>query len=137
MKCLILLLACLNPVEDIAVDHCDVLFTEHFYDDRGRLVFTQLVPLDWNQNAERWDVVSWRLVKCRSMIPERDWRRGGYVVRFMDGETLRIIRADGFREEWNQRDSELAWREVLRKEDRRLLTGETPSSGWGTIERKP
>jgi len=116
-----LLLIALNPVENIAEDRCTVLFVEHFYSESGQLVFDQLVPLEWNPHAERHDVICWRLIKTPGMVPERDWRRGGYVVRFMDGETLRIIRADSLREEWNQHDSEMAWREVLPKEYRKGL----------------
>lgn len=119
---IIALLLCIVPIEDVARDRADVLFVEHFYDDQGRLVFDQLVPLEWSRERERYDVICWRLIKCSSMMPERDWRAGGYLVRFVDGEILREIRAPAMREEWGQTDSELAAREVWPKEMRRELS---------------
>lgn len=119
---MLLALMSIVPVETTVEDRADVLFVEHFYDEQGRLVFDQLVPLAWNRHSERYDVIAWRLIKSRGMVPERDWQSGGYVVRFNDGETTRIIRADSVREEWNQHDSELQQRAILPKEYRRELT---------------
>lgn len=37
---------CLNPTEHVAVDEVDLIELNHFYDDRGKLVFRQLIFCD-------------------------------------------------------------------------------------------
>ena len=110
------------PHDVVLRERCDVLLYEHVYDDEGRKVFTQLCPLDWHPHHERWDYVCFRLENARCLRPERAWQRGGYVVRFIDGDLPREIWAPSMREEWVQADSEVAAREVLPKESRRGLS---------------
>ena len=121
MSALLLILFSVVPVELIARDKCDVLLYEKVYDGDGKIVFIQVCPLDWNPNAERYDYVCWRLDNLQRLRPQRDWRRGGYIVRFADGEIVREIRAVSMRDAWVQEDSELAAREVWPKENRRGL----------------
>ena len=131
MKGLILFAVMLNPVELTAEDRVDVAESNFFYDENGRLVFQQIIYYDWCPRAERYQVVAWRIVKvdtsklprepCPGYVPERDWGRGGYVSLWNEGDVLRRVRADSFRESWTQYDPELAEREVLAKEKRAEL----------------
>ena len=37
---------CLNPVENVAQDHVDLVEVNHFYDEQGKLVFDQVIFYD-------------------------------------------------------------------------------------------
>jgi hypothetical protein len=110
-----------NP-QDVVTEQVDVVELNHFYDESGRLVFDQIIFYDWSPCCERHQVRAWRLVKCRSQIPVRDWDRGGHVATWHDGEVLRSVRAQTCRETWTQYDPELVEREILSKDKRRELT---------------
>jgi hypothetical protein len=126
MKIIALLLASLNPVELTATDHVDVAESNKFYDDNGRLVFQQIIYYDWCPNQERYQVRAWRIVKDTSQVQARDWEGGGYAATWVDGECIRRVRADSFRESWTQFDPELAEREYFDKSRRRELRSVKP-----------
>jgi hypothetical protein len=121
MKILALLLVSLNPVELTATDRVDVAESNRFYDDCWRLVFQQIIFYDWSPHTERFEVRAWRIVKDQSQVPARDWSGGGYSATWVDGDCIRQVRADSFRESWTQYDPELAEREWYPKERRREL----------------
>lgn len=110
------------PLSPVVEDYCDVVEINHFYDDNGRLVFDQLIYWDWCDEAERYQVRAWRLLKCDSQRPIRNWRRGGYSALWFDGERLRLVRHLSFRETWTQYDPELLERQLLSTEERRELS---------------
>jgi hypothetical protein len=111
----------INPTEDVAREKVDLMEVNHFYDEQGRLVFDQVIFYDWSPDHSRYMVRAWRLVKNPSQLPERDWRDGGYLAVWQDGEILRRVRAQSMRESWTQYDPELAEREYLPKEKRKEL----------------
>lgn len=111
----------INPTEDVAREKVDLMEVNHFYDEQGRLVFDQVIFYDWSPDHSRYMVRAWRLVKNPSQLPERDWRDGGYLAVWQDGEVLRRVRAQSMRESWTQYDPELAEREYLPKEKRKEL----------------
>jgi hypothetical protein len=112
----------INPPELAVIDRVDVIELNHFYDEQGKLVFDQLLFYDWSPQQSRYNVRAWRLLKSSLQMPQRDWQRGDYSVRWFDGDTLREIRAKTVRETWTQHDPELVEREFLAKEQRRELT---------------
>lgn len=114
-------LLCILPLSPIARDSCDLVELNRMYDEEGRHVFDQLIWMDWNAAESRHDVVAWRLVKSPAQIPARCWRTGGYVARWQDGDTLREVRADSFRETVTQFDPEVEARAVLATCERRGL----------------
>mgnify|MGYP001599711530 CR=1 FL=1 len=124
MNPLVFLLLSTIPQEDVVRDRVDLIEVNHFYDEHGRLVFDQAIFYDWCDCHERHQVRAWRLVKCESQLPQRDWERGGYTVAWLDGEVLRRVRADSIRESWTQYDPEFVEREVLCKDKRRGLSRE-------------
>ena len=111
----------LNPTEDVARERVDLMEVNHFYDEQGRLVFDQIIFYDWSPEHSRYMVRAWRMVKNPAQLPERDWRDGGYLTVWQDGEVLRRIRAESMRETWTQYDPELIEREYLPRERRREL----------------
>jgi len=116
-----LLILCTIPQPPHALrDSVDVARVDHFYDSEGRLVFDQLILYQWDGNRDQ--VRTWRLIKSPSLLPVRDWEGGGYVVRWLDGDYMREVRATTRVETWGQEDPELLERETLPKESRRELT---------------
>lgn len=111
----------LNPTEDVARERVDLMEVNHFYDEQGRLVFDQIIFYDWSPEHSRYMVRAWRMVKNPAQLPERDWRDGGYLTVWQDGEVLRRVRAESMRETWTQYDPELIEREYLPRERRREL----------------
>ena len=110
---IILLLLSILPYETIISEQVDVVEVNHFYDEKGRHVFDQVIFYDWKCNYH--ELADWRLIKNESQRPVN-----GRML-FYDQDTLRKITARTQRETWTQYDPELAERERLPKERRRLL----------------
>lgn len=123
---LALLLLATIPPDLVTRESVDLIEVNHFYDERGRLVFDQVIFYDWAPEHSRYQVIAWRLIKCRSQLPTRDWHRGGHVAVWSDGEVMRSVRAASVRETWTQFDVELEERTVLPKEKRRELIRPEP-----------
>jgi len=122
--CAIVVALGLNPTEDVAREKVDLMEVNHFYDEQGRLVFDQVIFYDWSPEHSRYMVRAWRLVKNPTQLPERDWRDGGYLAVWQDGEIVRRVQAASMRESWTQYDPELVEREFLPKERRKELRKE-------------
>ena len=119
--CAIVVALGLSPQEDVAREQVDLKEVNHFYDEQGRLVFDQVIFYDWSPEHGRHMVRAWRLVKNPAQLPQRDWKDGGYVAVWQDGEVLRHVRGHSMRETWTQYDPELIEREYLPKEQRKEL----------------
>lgn len=102
-------------------DFVDLMELNHFYDEKGDLVFDQVIFYDWAARESRYNVRDWRLVKNPSQLPQRDWASGGYHAMWQDGESLRRVYSRQYRETWTQHDPELIERGFLPKEKRREL----------------
>lgn len=99
---------CIVPLDrGVARESCDCIEVNHFYSETGDLVFTQAIYRDWSA------IRAWRLVKHPNQLPARDWEHGGYVTTWLDGDTLRQVRAGAIRETWTQFDPELNERDCL------------------------
>lgn len=122
MKALALLLLCLNPVENIATDRCDVIETNSYYDLEGRLVFDQDIFWDWCPCHERFQVRAWRLVKDQNQLPQYDHARREWRCTWLDGEVVRTVSAPSVRRTWSQHDPEWQERDILPVECRKGLT---------------
>lgn len=125
MNALLLSLAmALVPSSDIAVDSIDIIEINHFYDEQGRLVFDQVIFWRWDEIYGGHRVVAWRLLKKPSQIPRYCYSLGRWRAVWLDGETMRDVRAYGMRETWTQYDPEQLDREKLPASERRKLSGE-------------
>lgn len=100
---------------DGLVDRVDLIELNHVYDGCGKAIFTQAIFYSGGE------VAAWRLVKSESHRPERDWRTGEWVMRWTDGERLRIVRSEDFRESFSQYDIEMDERTRFPVELRRGL----------------
>jgi len=115
------LLLAIIPHDDILRDSCDLAEVNHFYDENGKLVFDQVIFYDWDWEAERYQIIAWRLVKSPSILPVRDWANGGYYSFWQDSLDVRLVTYPSIRETWTQYDPELIEREFLTKERRKEL----------------
>lgn len=106
----------------IASDRVDMMEVNHFYDEKGKLVFNQIIFFDWSAPDSRYMVRDWKLVKSKSQMPVKDTRTGDYVIVWYDGDLLRVVRCPLIRETWTQHDPELIEREYLPKERRAMLS---------------
>ena len=109
------------PMGDCVTQRVDLIEINHFYSESAEPVFSQLIFYDWCDESGRYQVRAWRLWKPSQSAPQRRWKHGGYSITWKDGETMRQIIADSFRETWTQYDRELVEREFLPKEKRREL----------------
>jgi len=110
-----------NPVEDLAVDRVDLIEVNHFYDEKGRLVFDQIIFYDWSATRSRYNIRDWRLLKTRAQLPRRDSQNQCFVAVWHDGNILRQVTANSCRESWTQYDPELTERQFLPKDRRPQL----------------
>jgi len=120
MYVLLLILAAVLPVDKTPRDSVDIAETNHFYDDCGRLVFTQIIW--W---SERDAVIAWRMDKELGVAPQRDWRNGGYVSLWNDSGFIREVRSRFVRETFTQHDPEAENRNIVPVEQRRELSKRT------------
>ncbi|PQO44334.1 hypothetical protein [Blastopirellula marina] len=111
-----------QPRDPAITDRVDLVEINHYYDPQGRLVFDQVIFYEWSSKNARFDVVAWRLLKTPAQVPTRDWKRGGYVTSWRDGDVLRQVRSTQRRETWTQHDPELVERDYLPRELRRGLS---------------
>jgi len=98
------------------VKRCDVVEINHFYNDKGELVFTQLICWWWN--GERYEVASWRMLKDDTDLPRRMGKRWRTVYDVLEGRMV-IVESDDCRETWTQYDPELLDRELTPQHKRR------------------
>jgi hypothetical protein len=109
-------------------DEVDLVEVNHYHDARGQHVFDQLIFYDWSSQQRRFQVRAWRLVKSERQLPRRDYRNGGWLVRWHDDGMLREVSAGSYRETWTQHDPELIQREYLPQEQRLDLSSPRPPS---------
>lgn len=118
MAALALLLLSVLPHSEPIRERCDVLERNHFYDDCGRLVFTQLIGWRWYDDVGEHHVGFWRLEKLPAQRPVYRHDSGDWVVLWQDGEVFREVRAGSFVETWGQVDPEVSDRERLPANER-------------------
>ena len=121
----------------IVVDAVDQIEVNHFFDDAGELVFSQLIFYDWSASESRFQVVDWRLLKASAQRPTRDLVNGGYYLLWHDGEVTRRVEAPAHRETFTQHDPELRERDYLPKHLRRGLTPPHEPRASSEIETQP
>jgi hypothetical protein len=121
----LLLIAILPRLDGPVCERVDLIEVNHHHDENCRLIMTQQIFYEWNRG--RYDVIAWRMVKSPIQLPYRDWQDGGYVCFWKDGDIMRKVRAEAFRETWTQAglsgDPEVNEREMLPKERRKELKG--------------
>jgi hypothetical protein len=117
-----LLLLSIIPQPYPVTDSVDVIEKNHFYDDDGKLTFSQWIFWKWNARDSRYDVVDWRLVQGPTALSDAS------TLAFWDqkDQVTRRVRTVSWRETWTQYDREAENRKILPESQRRKLT--TPKS---------
>ncbi len=102
MPALILLLACIIPLEAVTRDHYTAVEVSHVYGLNGEYSFSQVYWLQWNKHTCDYDVVDFRILN-----ENRRLLGNGRMLLYEDGG-LRSVTADHYRESWEQHDPELS-----------------------------
>lgn len=112
MVILALLLA--SQYQSAIVCRVAIVEVNHYFDEHGNRRFTQLIG--WKGHVEEDGFVFhahwWRMWKS-DRRPTKDYARGVWTVVFRDGNNLRKIVADEYRETWTQHDPEVDDREKM------------------------
>lgn len=139
MKTLIFLaLLCVVPINEGTViqQKVDLIEVNHFYDENGKKVFSQILFYEWNRFESRHDVLAWRLLRKMNYRKPVRTRKGDYKIVWDDNGQLREVECLVFRESWTQYDPELIERNYLPKEQRKGLVGRK-TSRWPTTGSIP
>ena len=119
MSILLAIILTFVPLDSVIVDRVDVAELNHVHWEKsGEHTFSQWVFWEWNAGAMR--VVDWRYAKCTDPMFTSDG--GQWAMTWLDGETLRRVEADHFRETWTAYDVEVQDRARLPESLRRRLT---------------
>lgn len=116
---LILLIAFLIPRSPIPRDTVSQIEINHYYGNNDEEVFTQLIF--WERRGPLRVVLDWRIIKRPERLPRRDPKTGWYILRWMDGDVYREVRARSRIETWTDHDPEMLNRIVWPQELRRKL----------------
>ena len=113
----LLFLIAIVPVNDgITRDFCERFEDNNYFDCEARLVFTQLIARETND-----DVFFWRMNKEGDMTPRRE--RGRWVLRWDDQGVQREVWARSYDVTFTQYDPEVEQRNWLPVTERRTLSG--------------
>lgn len=117
----VLILLSVVPRGLVLEDHVDLVEVNHFYDEQGRLVFDQIIW--WGMYPDGLHVREWRNLMTGGAAASLPVHipGGGYRSFWWDSDRLRLVTATTFTESWTQHDPELADREFVPKELRRLF----------------
>ncbi len=115
-----------DRVADVPTDRVDLIEVNHCYDQRGRLVFDQVLFYHWSSTDRRFHVRDWRLLKHPGQLPHKMLGGTDYVAIWLDGDVVRRVVAPSVRETWTQYDPEVVERDRLPKEARRKLQAYFP-----------
>lgn len=107
----------------LPVDRVCAVEVSHVYDGDGGKTLSQTCYLDFYAwlPEPRYYYRAWRQLRTPSMIPVRDYQRGGYVAIWVDGDQLRIVRCLSVYETHLQFDPEIAERPIHPLDNRREL----------------
>ncbi len=104
---------------DVVTHRVDLIEINHCYDEKGQLMFDQLVFYDWCPTKSHYDVRDWCLLKSPLQMPRRNHVTGTYMAMWRDGSVMRRVQAATIRESWTQHDPENIEQKYLPKEQRR------------------
>lgn len=113
---MIYLLLLLLPHQELSSQHVDVIEVNHPIDiATGKETFSQFIFRDYD--GKDFPITDWRLVGDKRLTKHGDhWR-----LTWVDGGRLKSVRADSVIETVTDYDPELAERERVPKEKRKLL----------------
>ena len=110
--------ATISPKGNHSVDEfVDLIELNHFYDQRGRLVYDQVIFYERAPETGRFQVRAWCLVEdreCLNRRPVKNYKTQLYQVDWFDTDQrlLRKITSRLYRESWTQIDPERANKKI-------------------------
>ncbi len=107
-----------DPPQIAVTSHADLIEINHYFDAEAKPVFNQVIFYNWDEEAGRFNVFAWRLLKNANQFPVRNAETGIYSATWHDGRLLRTVHADRRIETWTQYDPETWERAFLPKGDR-------------------
>ncbi|GIX00898.1 MAG: hypothetical protein KatS3mg111_4230 [Pirellulaceae bacterium] len=103
-------------------ERVDLIELNHFYDERGRHAYDQVIFYEWSPDYCRFHVIAWCLVENNThRMPTRvPGASGDWAVRWLDRDTMvhREVRSRLFRETWSHVDPERANKKLLEEKYR-------------------
>ena len=103
------------PHEVAVREQVDIVERNFYHDCEGKLIFVQLLFWEWQCTGHV--ITAWRLEKPEFSVTERPPQ-----VTWYDGDKLRQVRGESWRETHYQWDEEIAQREKLPQELRKGLS---------------
>ena len=122
---------------DVVNEKVDLIEINHCYDEKGQLVFDQLLFYDWCPLKSHYDVRDWCLLKSPLQMPRRNHETGGFVAVWRDGTVLRKVHAETIRESWTQYDPEILEQQSLPREQRRSFSKLAMRRRPGATDARP
>ena len=116
-----------NPTSfGVAEEYVDLIELNHFYDHKGRYVYSQSLFWTRDPRDSRFHIRAWVLIDDRltyNRRPLRDEQSDQWFCQWYDQEQkiLRKIRSKMYRESWTQVDPERADKAFLGEADRIAL----------------
>jgi hypothetical protein len=107
------------PYSPTVEDRVDSIHSNFFYDGEGKVIFQQVIFEVFDMDLEEPVIIDWRLVKCKSQLPDFNHATGLWEARWVDNDVIRLVRADSYCESHTQYDPELEARSYYPKELRR------------------
>jgi hypothetical protein len=109
------------PQTPVVIERVDEIEVNVVHDDNGEQTFTQEIFWSHCHCCASKHVVAWRFVKRPEQHPRRDYQRGGFVVIWKDGKTIRAVRAPICYYSWRYDDPEVNDRSVRSPSQRKGL----------------
>lgn len=108
MQAAVMLLGLLADArEPIAlIDRADTIELNHYYNEHGLPVFSQLICWEWCNVSNDYRVRAWRMCEP-NQVPDFDRSRGMWCLTWHDAGTLRRVYATHYRQTWTQHDPEM------------------------------
>lgn len=107
------------PRPAITEDRVELVELNTYYDDHGKLLFSQLIFYNWDKENSRYEIIDWRFYRAEATL--FSFRGTGSLVILYDDDRLRKIQCKFFRDTHTQYDPETLDREILPKEKRKKL----------------
>ena len=132
LRCVPWVMCCLAPLTAIASgpgggealsinERVDLIELNHFYDDRGRHAFDQIIFYEWSPDFRRFHVIAWSLIDDDlHRMPTRAPGSDETIVNWFDRDArvYRQIRSKLYRETWGRVDPERANKKLMEEKHR-------------------
>jgi hypothetical protein len=78
-------------IQLVCQNEVDLIELNHYFDLKGRKVFSQLIFWRWDVECDDYVVIDWKLYKHPSQTPRKNWESNRFEVIWIDGDYLRRV----------------------------------------------